>query len=147
MAYSWLPTTADVALYVAQRVSDATGDFTASTVPSAAKVTSLIALAAEDVYAAVGDVDLVDPTLVNAARHVTALGAAVEIERSFTSNEAEERSPRLDSLQSQYEKALKRLQDAAQYAAGSDVPDAVYGFPDITSATSPVPATTWTSDF
>jgi hypothetical protein len=101
------------------------------------------------VYAAAG---VVPVNLENAARHVAALGVARQIEQSYTSNEAEEKSPRLADLGDQYEKALSRLTKAVQEGAGETVPDAVYGFPDL-SSTAETPSgsfaggMSWGTDF
>jgi uncharacterized membrane protein YccC len=152
MAHGFEPAASDVALYVPQRVTDITGAFTTTSVPTLAQVTSLIALAAEDVYAAAGDVANKAPDLINAAKHVTALGTAVRIEDGYTSNEAEEKSPRLDNLRKEYESALARLAKASQEGAGDVVPSPVYGFPDINDVNENAPgqtahATAWNTAF
>jgi hypothetical protein len=149
VAYPWTPTADDVALYVPQRVSDVSGTFSNTTVPSITAVERLAARAAEDVYAAVGSPP---DNLLNAASHVAALGTAVQIEESWTSNEAEEKSPRLVSLSDRYEKALARLKTAVQEGAGETVPSAAFGFPDL-STTDQVPSgqftggMSWSTDF
>jgi hypothetical protein len=129
-SYPWLPAVSDLELVVPQRVSDGSRHFTDDSVPTSTQVQGCINLVAEDVYAAVGDVP---DNLLNAASYVTLLGAAWLVETAYTSNEAEEQNPALDHRKDMYDEALGRLKTAVQEGAGQGVPDAVYGFSDLSS--------------
>lgn len=142
MAYSWAPSPADVAPLVPQRLTDPSRTFTATSVPSDSAVQALIDGVAEDVYAAVGTVP---DTLSAGAKHVTALGTAVAIERGYTSNEAEERSPRLPDMRKEYETALDRLRIAVQAGVGGEgEPSVEFAFPELFQPTTrSIDGTSW----
>lgn len=91
----WRPTVAEVAALVAQRPGDAAGlaqtSFTASTIPTATQVTTIIGQVQGEVIAETGDMPLQlatvpvagDAISASPAGNVVALGAAARVERQF----------------------------------------------------------------
>jgi len=87
------------------------GDFDESTRPTAEQVEGLIAAAAVEVRARIGQ-DITDETLLTFARNVVALRAAMSVEISYRPEQADERSSAYDELKSLYEESLASLQQA-----------------------------------
>lgn len=152
MAYSWAPTTADVAQLIADRVLDATdtvqADFSASTIPTAAQVTALITPITEEVHAEAGDIPSTPVDLTPLAKFVATQGVAAWILNSWFSED-----PQGPELQRIYEanrdrltKAVDDVVSSGALGAGHDEPLALYGFPS--TATDPrTPITTWLTNF
>lgn len=115
-----LPTTAEVASLLRTRTTTRldlgggpdTGDFSASTVPTAAQVEMIIQRVDRIVRVVIGDYDtLADPTLLGAIRDVIALGAAAEVEESYQPEATAASANSIGQIRRrQFEADLKRLE-------------------------------------
>lgn len=154
MTYSWLPSTGDVALLVAQRVLDMTGsgltDFATDTAPTSTQVTALIVFVANQVASKAGDIPSTPVDLGPLARNVSAIGTAAWVELSFY---ADDLRGHADALMAAYESALAELVEAADavrssgaIGPGGDQPLPVFGFPS-QNFDPRVPITSWTTGF
>lgn len=149
------PTTALVAVLVAQRVLDPTStaltDFDTTTTPTAAQVANLIAMVADEVTTEVGalpttPVDLAQ-LLEGLKADTVAKGAAVWVLRSFYYDDDRNH---LADLEADYKASLARLKTAVHdvtttgtLGQGADQPLPVFGFP----TSPPSPITTWVTNF
>lgn len=87
------------------------GAFDKTTRPTAEQVEGLIAAAAIEVRARIGQ-DIEDEPLLNFARNVVALRAAMSIEVSYRPEQSNERNSAYDELKGLYEENLAALQQA-----------------------------------
>lgn len=134
----WLPPVAAVGAVLRSRTKDdegvEMGTFTPDTRPTGDQTSELIDQAQADVAAEVGDVPEV---LWPAARRVTALGAALQVELTyFPEQVATGRSP-YEQLRDQYRDALTRLtaqvgevNSGDVLGTGDDPGMPSYGFPE-----------------
>lgn len=124
-----LPTQADVAAVIPHRTGDATGvvteTFGATTVPTDAQVTNVIAKLGDEVTAEVG---AVAASLEGFWRWVVTLGAAAQVEQSFYPDQ-----DGVEALWKRYRENLKRLKaaDSGQGAGEETLP--VFGYPEVAS--------------
>lgn len=141
------PSTTDVGILVPARTVDSlgneTGDFGDLTRPSGEQAAGLIAEAVDEVASVVGpDVpdgpDPDDPTtLRKAAKRVTSLLAAANVELTYYPEDAGRNGSAYDKLMARYKDALARLKTDVDDAAGTDDGEesgggaltAHYGFP------------------
>jgi hypothetical protein len=126
-----LPTQADVAAVIPQRTGDVNGvvteTFGATTVPTDAQVTNIIAKIAGEVTAEVG---AVSAALEDFWRWVVTLGAAAQTEQSFWPDQENH----ADDLWARFRENLERLRKAAagggaSASAAETLP--VFGYPPI----------------
>lgn len=143
------PTTADVALLIADRVldtrDDTKTDFSAVTVPTADQVNEIIPLVVAEVHAEAGNIPTAPVDLEPFARFVAAQGVAAWILNSWFSEDAQ--GPELQRIyeanRDRLTKAVDEVVSSGELGAGHEEPLPVFGFP--TADTTPL--TTWQTHF